>query len=120
MDDKELFGNTEQFDTISRQAAIKAIKEDKIDLTDPNVVAVFKATGDFEKAETQSMTCDRHIKILKDLPSAQQERKKGKWIYNSPVTMKCNQCGFVIKDWDWHRFKYCPNCIADMRGESDG
>ena len=57
---------------------------------------------------------------LKHLPSAQQERKKGKWIYNSPVTMKCNQCGFVIKDWDWHRFKYCPNCIADMRGESDG
>lgn len=107
-------------DSISRAAAIEAIKEDKIDLTDPNVVAVFKATVDFEKAETQSMTCDRHIKILKDLPSAQQERKKGKWIYNSPVTMKCNQCGFVIKDWDWHRFKYCPNCIADMRGENDG
>ena len=58
-------------DSISRAAAIEAIKEDKIDLTDPNVVAVFKATGDFEKAETQSMTCDRHIKILKDLPSAQ-------------------------------------------------
>ena len=38
---------------------------------------------------------------------------------NSPVTMKCNQCGFVIKDWDWHRFKYCPNCGADMRGEQD-
>ncbi len=56
---------------------------------------------------------------LKGLPSVQQERKRGKWIYNSPVTMKCNQCGFVIKDWDWHRFKYCPNCIADMRGEND-
>ena len=60
-------------DTISRQAAIEAIKEDKIDLTNPNVVAVFKATGDFEKVETQVMTCDRHIKILKDLPSAQPE-----------------------------------------------
>ena len=57
---------------------------------------------------------------IEQLPSAQQERKKGKWIYNSPVTMKCNQCGFIIKDWDWHRFKYCPNCIADMRGENDG
>ncbi len=60
-------------DSISRQAAIEAIKEDKIDLTDPNVAAVFKATGDFEKAETQMMTCNRHIKILKDLPSAQSE-----------------------------------------------
>ena len=62
-------------DLISRQAAIDEIKEDKIDLTDPNVVAVFKATGDFEKVETQVMTCDRHIKILKDLPSAQPESK---------------------------------------------
>ena len=60
-------------DLINRKAAIEAIKEDKIDLTNPNVVAVFKATGDFEKVETQVMTCDRHIKILKDLPSAQPE-----------------------------------------------
>ena len=64
-------------DCISRQAAIEAIKEDKIDLTNPNVVAVFKATGDFEKVETQVMTCDRHIAILKDLPSAQPEQR---WI----------------------------------------
>lgn len=63
-------------DLISRQVAIKAIKEDKIDLTNPNVVAVFKATGDFEKVETQVMTCNRHIKILKDLPSAQPESAK--------------------------------------------
>lgn len=86
----ELFGNSEQpessyekdhvvdsgnmvGDTISRAEAIEAIKEDKIDLTDPNVVVVFKVTGDFEKVETQVMTCDRHIKILKDLPSAQKK-----------------------------------------------
>lgn len=55
------------------------------------------------------------------LPSAQPEREKGEWVYNSPVTMKCNRCGLVIKDWDWHRFKICPNCGADMRrGEKDG
>jgi len=59
-------------------------------------------------------------RVLSELPSAQPERKMGKWIYNSPVTMKCDQCGFVIKDWDWHRFKFCPNCRADMRGEKDG
>ena len=44
------------------------------------------------------------------LPSAQPERKKGEWIENSPVTEKCDQCGYAIKDWDWHRFNYCPNC----------
>ena len=58
-------------------------------------------------------------KNLTDLPSVQIKRKNGKWIYNSPVTMKCNQCGFVIKDWDWHRFKCCPNCGANMKGEQD-
>lgn len=47
------------------------------------------------------------------------ERKKGKWVYNSPVTMKCDQCGIIIKDWDWHRFKFCPSCGCDMRGEQD-
>ena len=66
-------------DLISRQAAIDAIKEDKIDLTNTNVVAVFKATGDFEKVETQVMTSDRHIKILKDLPSAQPEQRWIPW-----------------------------------------
>ena len=56
---------------------------------------------------------------IKHMPTIEPERKRGKWIYNSPVTMKCNQCGLVIKDWDWHRFKYCPNCCADMRDEND-
>ncbi len=50
------------------------------------------------------------------LPSAQPERKTGKWVDNSPVTMKCDQCGIVIKDWDWHRFKICPGCGARMCG----
>jgi len=60
---------------------------------------------------------DGIMEYIDEVPSAQPERKNGKWIYNSPVTMKCDQCGLVIKDWDWHRFKNCPNCLADMRGE---
>lgn len=73
-------------DLIDRQTAIDAIKEDKIDLTNPNVVAVFKATGNFEKAETQVMTCDRHIKILKELPPAQ------------PEIIRCKDCNHFYKD----------------------
>ena len=80
-------------DTISRAAAIEAIMSEPTDAHYPSWYA----------------------ERLEQLPPAQPERKKGKWIYNSPVTMKCNQCGLVIKDWDWHRFKYCPNCDADMR-----
>ena len=89
-------------DTISRQAAIDAIE------------------SAFDR-ETILNRFVRKIAIsaVRLLPSAQPELKKGKWIYNSPVTMKCNQCGLVIKDWDWHRLKYCPNCISDMRGEQE-
>lgn len=88
-------------DLISRQAAIDALRDR------------YYKYDRFAKIEEL-------VWAVEALPSAQPERKKGKWIYNSPVTMKCNQCGLVIKDWDWHRFKCCPNCIADMRGESDG
>ena len=113
-------------DVISRQAAIEAIKEDKIDLTNPNVVAVFKATGDFEKVETQVMTCDRHIEILKELPSAQPERIKGHWIEItlSNHTYKCSVCGRLLanitdgKNNVVKNYPYC-HCGADMRGEQD-
>lgn len=133
-------------DLISRQDAIEAIKEDKIDLTNPNVVAVFKATGDFEKVETQVMTCDRHIEILKDLPSAQlksyrsycegyqagfnegyqagfkdaqSERERGRWIPNIyPDVGDGYRCSQCGK---WHVVKYnfCHNCGADMREVDD-
>ena len=97
-------------DTISRQAAIDALGGnepvgDPSKWDDDDVVKMWERI--------------RIINIINKLPSAQPERKMGKWIYNSPVTMKCDQCGFVIKDWDWHRFKFCPNCDCDMRGEQE-
>lgn len=82
-------------DLIDRQAAIDALMDE------------------FKRIPTSAIRAKTRIEAL---PSAEPERKTGKWIYNSPVTMKCNQCGLVIKDWDWHRFKYCPNCCSDMRG----
>lgn len=59
------------------------------------------------------------IRAIKTNYTARTERKTGKWIPNSPVTMKCDQCGLIIKDWDWHRFKYCPNCGSYNGGEQD-
>ena len=87
-------------DSISRQAAIDVVHSNYDEILD------FKSTG--------RTVADSIEDILSDLPSAEPERKEGKWIYNSPVTMKCDQCGLVIKDWDWHRFKYCPNCDSVM------
>ena len=58
--------------------------------------------------------------IPDDCPlSVQPERKTGRWIYNSPVTMKCEQCGYVIKDWEWNKANYCAGCGADMIGEQN-
>lgn len=62
---------------------------------------------------------DKQHKALWDalsrVPSAQQERKKGKWI---PVTntrlVEC-ECGFITDRLSDYNF--CPNCGADMRGE---
>ena len=63
---------------------------------------------------------DRDIRELLDdlenLPSAQTERKKGKWTDNNA----CPFCGF--QPWyerDIHTLSYCPNCGADMRKDGD-
>lgn len=59
------------------------------------------------------------------LPSAQPERKKGKWIYGEDEYgidgYHCDKCGFFVP-WDYtHKFidfikdyHFCQNCGADM------
>ena len=67
--------------------------------------------------------------IVKNLPSAEPERKKGTWI-EYPDCLKyedaysddqiaCSACHhvFSILDNCTEEFNFCPNCGADMRGE---
>lgn len=63
------------------------------------------------------------LRILRTLPSAQPERKAGRWekvlcdhIYAGlrPWTVCCSECGMIGGGT-----RYCPNCGADMRGETD-
>ena len=98
-------------DLISRQAAIDVVD------------AVWSVTGDKNVAKVWDQ--------IKDLPSAQPERNRGKWVYAEDEYgidgYHCNQCGFFVP-WDYaHKFinyiedyHFCPNCGADMRGEQDG
>ena len=54
-------------------------------------------------------------KEINDLPSAQPERKKGRWIDMDDHVM-CSCCGAAHYGVDRN---YCPNCGGDMRGERD-
>lgn len=75
---------------------------------------------------------------LAGLPSAQPERKKGKWVLDENPhdgDCRCSACGIAIHQmhernhgllnaltngkW-WTFYKFCPNCGADMRGENNG
>ena len=55
-------------------------------------------------------------------PSAQPERKKGKWINrwsgdgSTWLEEKCSECGIVFED-EPHEYNFCPNCGARMDEE---
>ena len=64
-----------------------------------------------------------------EFPSAQPERKKGKWIKEDGMAngivmrvVKCSLCkekAGINEEGFWHLSNYCPNCGADMRGEQE-
>ena len=108
-------------DLISRQAAIKALQE----------LNGLKLTRRFNDSPVQWI--DRMFleaeAILKNLPSAEPERKKGQWIeypdclgYEDAYSddhIVCSVCGHVYSICNncTEEFDFCPHCGADMRGE---
>ena len=62
---------------------------------------------------------------INDIPSADPERQKGKWIKvgHWGRSYKCDQCGNIL-DFDGVNAgrgdaNFCPNCGADMRGKNE-
>ena len=102
-------------DLIERQAAIDALGEE------PEVW-----TGKDEYAQGLNNQWHYDVNALKAVPSAQSERKKGRWIQENIVLTTdppqyqwhCSECGRLV-----HWFtsgvltNFCPSCGADMRGE---
>lgn len=89
-------------DLIDRQAAIDAIE------------AYF---GDLPIVVHHDM-----LQLIKALPSAQPERKTGRWVFDRLVTTsggtygvrRCSECGMIGGGT-----RYCPFCGADMKGGND-
>lgn len=62
---------------------------------------------------------------IKTLPSAEPERKNGKWVYDGKrgrfPACKCSICGHY-ENADWAILQganFCPHCGADMRGDHE-
>lgn len=69
---------------------------------------------------------ERIADLVKSMPSAEPQRKKGKWIEltNTNHTYVCSVCGRMLvnitdgKNNVAKNYPYC-HCGADMRGEQD-
>ena len=98
-------------DLISRQAAQKLICEDGTRLEKDGVYEL-----------TMCAVKQWVVDLLDELPSAEPERKVGKWLLTIEDWNKwtCSECGFS-KRTDIHvtlGYDYCPKCGAKM--EVDG
>ena len=60
------------------------------------------------------------------LPSAEPERKTGRWIHKGGGSFICSDCGEMVglntyrSERAGEIFRYCPHCGAYMGGEEDG
>lgn len=107
---------------IDREAALKAIAEDKIEMT-PELIAIGRAIGTYTAEQAFdgiNQACDRHIESIKIIPAADvQPVKHGKWIPRIlPLNKAGNECSACLAiSVGAMKPYYCPNCGADMRGE---
>lgn len=100
-------------DTISRRAAIDAVHKNY------DVILDFTSDG-----QTISSSIED---ILSELPSAQPERNRGKWIEDDDgwdeVIWRCSECDAVFTLVDGtpkeNEYYFCPHCGADMKGEQE-
>lgn len=59
---------------------------------------------------------------LRDFPTIEPERKKGRWIWSKEnSSWCCSACRCVFEEIEWKpEYNFCPNCGAYMGGEQDG
>ena len=65
---------------------------------------------------------DTVVRVLEQLPSAQPERKKGKWEKDEHYGEDAYVCTHCETIWTTEQIKnmhFCPTCGARMDGESE-
>lgn len=72
------------------------------------VVKESQMEGAYGYMDTKSI-----VDLLRDLPSAQPERKTGRWTKIHWKAFRCSECNRLSEFCT----DFCPNCGADMRGE---
>ena len=79
----------------------------------------------FNAISNQELTVWGVCELIRDFPSAQPDRKKGKWqiVDAYPHNVYCSVCHKKYAQTHWEVWEdkslprnYCPNCGADMRG----
>lgn len=101
-------------DYISRQAAIDALGEEPY---------VWDNEDGFEQGLSEQWRCDKSA--IEAVPSADvRENVRGCWInieihIDGSSTAECDKCNAIVHSNLSEKINFCPNCGADMRGESD-
>ena len=98
---------------IRREDAISHILGDMIT---GEALAIIKAIGNELQAETLNRACERHAKIIRDIPAVDAvEAKHGRWIGDYPKAIyrikRCSICVQLAPE-GW----YCFYCGARMDG----
>lgn len=109
-------------DYIERDEAIITINKYRIGLRKQGLVILDGAVAEVKKR-------------IDNLPNADvRPVVRGKWEHGREIARKmwgnetweieyedwhCSACGCVVKDYGFSRYKFCPFCGADMRGDKD-
>ena len=101
---------THACDSVSRQAAIDAL------------IRKIRPHNNGDGTITMWVMSEELVReTLNEVPSAQPERKTGRWVDGQCSNCGCDIPAYII-DWKWQKdmdANFCPNCGAYMGGEQD-